>query len=413
MDLDLGSTPTVAKPTADAPFVLEAPKAAPEVTPQQAVNQLAIPDEAKSEIDRKAEAFAESLAKLDPKSPDFAAGIKQIDSLGASEIAATASMTNRMLERPSATAGKNSPQGKVGRDLLELRNVITDLDPKRADMGGIKKVLKWLPGGDKVDNYFARYSSAQSQLDDIVTSLQSGQSELRQDNGAIESEQVSMWGTLGKLAEYNRLAQALDEAVQDKIADLKTAGEADAAKAMEADVLFAVRQRHQDIMTQMAVATQGYLALGLVHKNNSELIRGVDRAQTTTLAALRTAVIVSQALGQQKLVLDQVTALNSTTSDMIVSTSEMLQQQGTEIQKQAASSTVDVEKLQQAFNNVFATMDEIDRFRMEANASMAQTVTVLQNQVVKAKPYLDRAKKGQEIEAGRASGSGPIGSIGG
>ena len=51
-------------------------------------------------------------------------------------------------------------------------------------------------------------------------------------------------------------------------------------------------------MTQMAVAVQGYMALDLIRRNNLELIRGVDRAQTTTIAALRTAVMVSQALSR-------------------------------------------------------------------------------------------------------------------
>ena len=102
-----------------------------------------------------------------------------------------------------------------------------------------------------------------------------------------------------------------------------------------------IRQRRQDILTQMAVAVQGYLALDLVKKNNVELIRGVDRAQTTTVAALRTAVIVSQALSQQKIVLDQITALNTTTANVIDATGTMLRVQTAEILKQAAASTTD------------------------------------------------------------------------
>jgi hypothetical protein len=45
----------------------------------------------------------------------------------------------------------------------------------------------------------------------------------------------------------------------------------------------------------MAVTVQGYLALDLVKKNNVELVKGVDRASTTTVGALRTAVTVAQA----------------------------------------------------------------------------------------------------------------------
>ena len=58
--------------------------------------------------------------------------------------------------------------------------------------------------------------------------------------------------------------------------------------------------------------------IDVIIKNNMELIKGVDRASTTTVSALRTAVITAQALGNQKLVLDQITALNATTSGLIV-----------------------------------------------------------------------------------------------
>src|SRR3546814_19706400 len=88
----------------------------------------------------------------------------------------------------------------------------------------------------------------------------------------------------------------------------------------------------------MAVTVQGYLALDLVKKNNVELVKGVDRASTTTVAALRTAVTVAQALVGQRLVLEQITALNTTTANMIDSTGEMLTNQTAQIPEPAASS---------------------------------------------------------------------------
>ena len=88
--------------------------------------------------------------------------------------------------------------------------------------------------------------------------------------------------------------------------------------------MFYTRQRTTDLLTQMAVTVQGYLALDLVKKNNVELVKGVDRASTTTVSALRTAVTVAQAMTNQKLVLEQITALNTTTANMIESTGELL-----------------------------------------------------------------------------------------
>jgi uncharacterized protein YaaN involved in tellurite resistance len=303
-----------------------------------------------------------------------------------------------MLDRPAAALGKGpggDAQTRVAGTLTELRQTVTELDPNRADLTGMKKVLKWLPGGDKIQKYFQKYESAQTQLNAIIKSLESGQDDLRKDNAAIETEKANMWTTMGKLSEYNQLASALDEAVTQKVAELEAAGNAESATALKSDALFAIRQRRQDIMTQMAVSVQGYMALDLVRKNNLELIKGVDRAQTTTISALRTAVIVSQALARQKLVLDQITALNTTTSNLIESTSNQLRVQGAEINQQAASSTIDVQKLQVAFDNVFQTMDALDTFRAQAVDSMAQTVTALEGQIERAKPYLERTRRGE------------------
>jgi uncharacterized protein YaaN involved in tellurite resistance len=140
------------------------------------------------------------------------------------------------------------------------------------------------------------------------------------------------------------------------------------------------------------VTVQGYLALDLVKKNNVELIKGVDRASTTTVAALRTAVTVAQALVGQKLVLQQITALNTTTANIIDSTGEMLKTQTAEIHAQASSSTIPLETLQRAFQNIYTTMDNIDSFKAKALVSMKTTVDTLSNEVEKSKGYIARAE---------------------
>src|SRR3954468_17044573 len=369
--LDLGSStpPTTTTPAAPPPagaLVLAPPQPVVVVAPEQAAGAVPLEDAKTVELRSKANAFVADLVAIDTKSPAFAQKVGSITSMGEREMRSSAAVSNRMLERPAAAMGKGKggdAQTRVSNTLIDLRNTVTELDPKRADLTGAKRVLKWLPGGDRIDRYFAKYQSAQSHLNAIIKALDSGQDELRKDNAAIETEKANMWATMGRLGEYNELAAALDEAVEAKVAELAAAGTTEDANTLRSDVLFPIRQRRQDIMTQMAVNVQGYMALDLIRKNNIELIRGVDRAQTTTIAALRIAVIVSQALGRQKLVLDQINALNTVTSNLIESTSEQLRTQGAAINQQAASATVDLAKLQAAFDNVFATMDALDTFR--------------------------------------------------
>lgn len=389
----------------DAPqpgaLVLTPPAPVVVVEPQQAAGAVPVQTEKQLELRRKAAAFVEELAAIDTNSPAFQQKVASITSMGEQDMRAAAGMSNRMLERPAAALGRGrgasgDAQVRVASTLVDLRTTITDLDPNRADLTGVQRVLKWLPGGDKIDRYFAKYKSAQSHLNAIIVALDSGQNDLRKDNAAIETEKVNMWTTMGRLSEYNELATALDDAIQAKVSALEAAGQTEAAATLRADALFPVRQRRQDIMTQMAVNVQGYMALDLIRRNNLELIRGVDRAQTTTVAALRIAVIVSQALARQKLVLDQITALNTVTSNLIEATSQQLKTQGAAINQQAASATIDVDKLQAAFDNVFATMDAVDAFRAQAVDSMAQTVQALEGQLDRAKPYLERTLRGQQ-----------------
>jgi uncharacterized protein YaaN involved in tellurite resistance len=105
---------------------------------------------------------------------------------------------------------------------------------------------------------------------------------------------------------------------------------------------------------------------------------------------------VAQALGNQKLVLDQITALNTTTSDLIQRTSEMMRDNSAKIQQQAATATIGLPQLQAAFANIYATMDSIDTFKLQALDNMAATIGVLEGEVTKSREYLDRVSRSDQ-----------------
>ncbi|MEU9886235.1 toxic anion resistance protein [Sphaerisporangium sp. NPDC051011] len=380
-------------------LVLSPPEPVAKVPTEKAATMLPVQEERSSELAEKAKGFAEELGGLDPRSPEFTRKVHDITSMGDSEIRASSQVANRMLKRPVAALASAKGEGKdaqaaVAGELVALRRTIVDLDPKQAS-NPAKKLLGLIPFGDKLRDYFAKYQSAQKHIDDIIRALKSGQDELLKDNAAIEGEKVNLWESMQRLQEYALLAAALDAALEEKITQVETA-DPEKATALRSDALFGVRQKHQDLLTQLAVSAQGYLALDLIRKNNLELIKGVDRATTTTIAALRTAVTVAQALANQKLVLDQITALNATTSDLIVATSEMLRTQAGDIQTQAASTTVNMDALRKAFDNIYTTMDMIDTFKAQAVQNMAITVDNLTVELDHARTYLDRSQRGGE-----------------
>lgn len=395
--------PPTAAPSAS--LELDVPQPVQVVQPAQAEHAVPIDPAKVEQLDKLAADFHVDLTTMDTASPEFAAKVDAIRMLGDRDIRETSSVSNRMLDKPMAQLKKGGSQAgaRVATDLLSLRETLEDLDPGRRDGGLLRAILDKLPFVDQAEGYFRRYEDAQGQLDAILKSLYSGKDELLRDNVAIEQERANLWEGMQRLQQYIYVAGKLDEGISAQIEQLRTI-DPERVKTLENDLLFYIRQRRQDLLTQLSVSVQGYLALDLIKKNNAELVKGVDRATTTTIAALRTAVIVAQALSHQQLVLDQISAMSSTTSSLIASTSQMLRGQTEQVHEQAVNAGVDMKVLEQAFSDVFATMDSIDQFKGRSLQSMQQTVEALQGQVDLAQDHLERSRGGGAAVAGASAG---------
>ena len=385
------------------PLALTPPEPVAPVPHSQAGQMIRLDQSTVEKLDEKVHEFTELVVRSEVHSQPFADRLAAIHNLGTQEIRASAAVSNRMLDRPvkAMEGGVFNEGSQISRSLLDLRKTVEELDPSRqGDLLSPGKLLGVLPFGKRIQNYFLKYQSSQGHINAIINALYRGQDELRKDNATIEQEKVNLWNLMMQLQQYVYVGKKIDAALETRVAEIEVS-DPEKARVVREEMLFYVRQKVQDLLTQLAVNIQGYLALDLIRKNNLELIKGVDRATTTTVSALRTAVIVAQALANQKLVLDQISALNTTTSSLIQSTSELLKQQTGEIHQQATSSTVQLEQLQAAFNNIYETMDMISQYKLAALGTMQQTVSALSAEVDKANTYLDRIRS---EEAARAAG---------
>ncbi|MGY5765024.1 toxic anion resistance protein [Brachybacterium sp. DNPG3] len=381
---------------------LQPPTPAEEITPAEPVEEISddqavsllpdLPGEQQQDLEKRADAWVDQIATLNPHSQEFSA---QVDALGA--------VARRTFERTSQTSSrfmqqslreakeKGNAQETVAKSLSDLRTTMEDLAPKEETFAD--KALSFLPGRNAAKRYFRSFESNQDQLDEVLGSLSRGQEMLQKDNAELAVERRGLWEDLQALQKASYLLGVLDDRTVRRAEQMRAEGKAADADALERDVLFAVRQRRQDVATQIAVTVQAYLSMGLIEDNNTKLQQGVERARTTTVTALRTAVITAQALENQKIVLDQIDAVNRTTDSLIDRTSKMLADNSLKIQQQAATSGVSAETLQKSFDSLFATMDGIDQFRTQANQNFLATVTNLEAQVQRSQPYIERMQK--------------------
>lgn len=383
-------------------FALKPPDPVATVPAESASGRVRLDAADLAELDAKVAEFLDELADLNVNDPKFRDVADRVHAMGGKAIEASASVSNRLLERPvrAMQSGLFDAGSDIGKSLVELRNQVEALDPSRqGDLFAPRKLLGVIPFGNRVRDYFDRYQTSQSHLNAIVESLRRGKDELIRDNAAVDQEKANLWALMERLEKYVYLGKRLDVGLDRKAAALD-AVDPEKARVVREELLFYTRQKITDLLTQLSVNVQGYLALDLVRKNNLELIKGVDRATTTTVAALRTAVVVAQALTNQKLVLDQIAALNTTTGSVIESTSRMLREQSGRIHDQAASATIDIAGLQRAFDDVYATMDAVAEFKVKALDSMQLTVDALTAQVDRARSYVDRVRS-SELRAAR------------
>ena len=137
----------------------------------------------------------------------------------------------------------------------------------------------------------------------------------------------------------------------------------------------------------IVVNQQGIVSLNVIRRNNKELIRGVKRAQNVTVSALRTGVMVASALYNQKIVMDKINILNKTTENIIESTSHMLKEQGSEIQRHSAETMISPEVLKASFAEALQAIEDVSTYKQQALPKMKETIEV----------FSDLADEGQKV----------------
>ncbi|MFC0430316.1 toxic anion resistance protein [Kutzneria buriramensis] len=357
---------------------LTAPEPVAAVPATRAAGMVPVPAERLAELADDAERIATELGAMDPMAPDFSVRVGKVLALGESEMRTAATIAGRLLDR--AVQGVNPPSDQVSVSLNELRQRVDELDPAGRKVFGISL-------GNPAKKLLARYQAADAPINAIVRSLRARQDDLRRDNAAIQGERERLWESMGRLSEAAAMAGAVDEAI-DRQASILDLADPARANAVRAEVLFPVRQRHQDLLTQLAVSVQGYLALDVLRRNNDELIRGVDRAAGTTVSALRIAVVVSGALAGQRRVIDEMDTLRATTDGLIKANADLIAMQGQQIQRVSTDPAVGMETLRQSFDQIYRAIDDIEGFKAAAASAMATTVSALEDELRRAQNRL-------------------------
>lgn len=321
--------------------------------------------------------------------------VQVIETFGADIVKQSQSKNSILQKRMGEFSRAGGESGEVAKGLEELSIKMRDLDPSGLDFtktGILGKVF------NPIRRYFERYKTADEEIALIVKSLDKGKTILKNDNTTLEIEQAAMRDLTRQLTQKIELGTQLDAYLTNQVENAKASNEAEERiKFVEEEIIFPLKQRLMDFQQLLLVNQQGIIAMEVIRKNNLELIRAVDRAETVTVSALRVAVTVAGALYNQKIVLEKVQMLNETTNQMITATSKMLKEQGTAIQKEAVEASISPDTLKQAFTDTLSALEDISTYKTKALPQMAQTIQDFRSVAEEGERQIAKLEKGNTM----------------
>lgn len=345
-----------------------------------------------AELSQRADAFVREVLSEDEDAVQRQR--RAVDEMGL-ELQHQAARQSEMLKTPlRQLASQGEDGGPVAQALQELRGRMSRLDPQhyRLKPRPLDRLLRLLPGfTTRVQRYFQRFETAQQALDAIIAELTAGRDSLHRDNITLNDDQQAMRQTLDQLRRQIELGRLIDARMSRALGEIS---DEPRQRFVEEELLFPLRQRVLDLQQQRAVCQQGVLALEVIIRNNRELMRGVDRAINVTVSALSVAATVALALANQRLVLDRVESLNRATSETIAGTAQSLRRQGVDIQTRAASASLDMHALEQAFDEVMGAIDDLSRYRREALPQLADQIERLETLSGQGQQAIERLERG-------------------
>lgn len=353
------------------------------------------------ETQQHADAAINKLLALDPaNSEEKEHGIAAVENMGAELQKMSARRSNMLKQTISTLAKAGEDGGPVAKSLVDLQMKVEELDPHNFEftVSFLRRLLTLIPGiGTPISRYFAQYQSAESVIANIIASLEKGKDQLKRDNITLADDQAHFHQLAEHLKKTIAYAQLIDNKLSEKI-ELEMTADDPKTKFLKEEVLFPLRQRIIDLQQQLAVSQQGELTIEVVRRNNKELIRGVNRALNVTVNALQIAVTLALALANQKIVLEKIEAINSTTNDLIAKTAANLKMQGAEIHKKAASAQLDIEVLKQAFDDINAALEDISKYRQDALPKMASTIVEMDALSLRADESVKKFKNAEKVD---------------
>lgn len=312
-----------------------------------------IKEEELVELNKEADLYVKQLNS--EHNADLSKVLSQLADLGDKEQR-DAGQTLSALKRP-VTAMMSGKNDEIPTTLLDLRKVVSELNPNSLQVTGMKRMMYKVFKKNPLETYVHKYQSIDKQIEEIIRSLLVGRDNLREDTVGLEMLKE----------QSQQKIYALDKQVYlgKKLAGMLEAEKQNPERQKDIplinDALEKILVRTRNMQQAKSVLLQSIASVDIIKKNNEKLSEAIRNAITMTQNVVTVSAAIQLALTNQRKTIDAVNATNEAIESMVLSNSRALKENTEETTRLLENPAIGMEKLRESFQNVFAAIEASEK----------------------------------------------------
>lgn len=278
-------------------------------------------------------------------------------------------LEGRLQEKTEENVGKKSG---IATNLAQLRVQIDRLNPGRRKFFGLVPI----PFHEMV----RKYESSADHVEAILKALEDSANNVALDSQTLHVDRSKLRKHMLNLSKSIFTLEEFDKELSEQIEALD-ATDPERADYLRSTVLVEARQRHQDVKMHLLVLAQAHKGIDLSLDNHAMLQREVSRVSTTTVTALKTALIMKHAALGQKQMHDIMDSTKEVTERLMESAVDDITEVSARNSERASSTVIDLGKLRDAWDKLDQAQIAADEARAHAAEDIKQNLAALESSI--------------------------------
>ncbi len=271
----------------------------------------------------------------------------------------------KLLDTRMATLLNDEDSSGVPQQLQALREKLQLINPHEAKkpQGAIEVVLSIFGIQPKIKKVLGRlrgrFNTVSEEIEMIEVAVSQGMDALLDDKVQLQLLQEKIVKYQQEVQEAGYMGQLAAAEIERRLPDITDPNE----RSAHQQGLALIMQRVRDLATMDQVFLQALTSTQILIDNNMELHSNADRTLTVVKPVLSVGLMITVALHRQKQVMGQVRATQQMAEDILVQNAANLKDQSAQIHEMQGNPVLAIEKVTTAYNDLVATMDQIDASR--------------------------------------------------